>query len=190
MLVRLSHKIGLIGVIRPIRLIVFDHICGNVVRLAHHASRILTAGSNKPKVQPRLYRKLEREWWITLIERHLMQKKILVTDDAMFMRVILKGILIPEKYSVVEACNGQEAIDQYAAHKPDLVFMDITMPIMDGLTALKTIKQQHPEACLVMCTAMGQQSMVIEAIKSGAKDFIVKPFQAERVLECVKKLIG
>lgn len=119
-----------------------------------------------------------------------MQKKILVTDDAVFMRSMLKGILLPNKFTVVEASNGQEAIDQYNAHKPDLVFMDITMPVMDGLTAVKAIKSQHPDACMVMCTAMGQQNMVIEAIKAGAKDFIVKPFQAERVLECVRKFVA
>lgn len=119
-----------------------------------------------------------------------MQKKILVTDDAMFMRAMLKNILIPQKYTVIEATNGQEAVDRYKSEKPDLVFMDITMPVMDGLTAIKAIKQEDPEACLVMCTAMGQQSMVIEAIQAGAKDFIVKPFQAERVVDCVQRLIG
>lgn len=118
-----------------------------------------------------------------------MHKKILVTDDAAFMRVMLKGILIPEKYAVIEATNGQEALEQYASHQPDLVFMDITMPVMDGITALKAIKARFPDACLVMCTAMGQQNMVIEAIKAGAKDFIVKPFQADRVLECVRKFV-
>ena len=116
-----------------------------------------------------------------------VQKKILVTDDAAFMRMLLKGILIPEKFSVIEATNGQEAVEQYAAHKPDLVLMDITMPLMDGLTALKTIKNRFPDARLVMCTAMGQQTTVIQAIREGAKDFIVKPFQPERVLECVRK---
>jgi two-component system chemotaxis response regulator CheY len=119
-----------------------------------------------------------------------MQKKILVTDDAMFMRAMLKNILIPNKYSVFEAANGAEAIEMYAAHKPDMVFMDITMPIMDGITATKQIKGKYPGALVVMCTALGQQNMVIEAIQAGAKDFIVKPFQPERVLDCVKKLVG
>jgi two-component system chemotaxis response regulator CheY len=119
-----------------------------------------------------------------------MQKKILVTDDAMFMRAMLKNILIPNKYAVFEAANGQEAIDMYATHKPDMVFMDITMPVMDGITATKQIKSANPDALVVMCTALGQQNMVIEAIQAGAKDFIVKPFQPERVLDCVKKLVG
>jgi two-component system, chemotaxis family, chemotaxis protein CheY len=119
-----------------------------------------------------------------------MQKKILVTDDAVFMRSMLKGILVPNKYAVIEAANGQEAVEQYTAHKPDMVFMDITMPVMDGITAVKTIKEKFPDAIMVMCTAMGQQNMVIEAVRAGAKDFIVKPFQPERVMECVQKLIG
>ena len=119
-----------------------------------------------------------------------MQKKILVTDDAMFMRAMLKNILIPNQYSVLEATNGQEAIDIYNAQKPDLVFMDITMPVMDGITATKQIKDANKDAIVVMCTALGQQNMVMEAIRAGAKDFIVKPFQADRVLDCVKKLVG
>lgn len=119
-----------------------------------------------------------------------MQRKILVTDDALFMRAMLKGILIANKCAVVEAANGQEAIDQYKFHRPDLVFMDITMPVMDGITATTQIKACDPDALVVMCTALGQQSMVLDAIRAGAKDFIVKPFQPERVLECVKKLIG
>lgn len=119
-----------------------------------------------------------------------MQKRILVTDDAMFMRSMLKNILIPNKYSVFEASNGQEAVDMFRLHSPDLVFMDITMPIMDGITATKTIKTAFPNALIVMCTALGQQNMVVEAIRAGAKDFIVKPFQPERVLDCVKKFVG
>jgi two-component system chemotaxis response regulator CheY len=120
-----------------------------------------------------------------------MSKKILITDDALFMRVTLKNILVSNGYEVVgEATNGQEAVEKYESSRPDLVLMDITMPVMDGITATKTIKGKHPEAMVVMCTAMGQKSMVIEAIQAGAKDFIVKPFQPDRVLESIKKLIG
>lgn len=86
--------------------------------------------------------------------------------------------------------NGKIAVDKYNEAKPDLVLMDITMPEMDGIQALKAIKGNDPNAAVIMCSAMGQQAMVIEAIQSGAKDFIVKPFQAERVLEAVKKVIG
>ena len=117
-----------------------------------------------------------------------MSKKILISDDAMFMRAMLRGILIENQYAVYEASNGQEAVDQYEAHHPDLVFMDITMPVMDGIAATRAIKAKNPEAVIVMCSAMGQQSMVIEAVRAGAKDFIVKPFHPERVLDCVKKL--
>jgi two-component system chemotaxis response regulator CheY len=117
-----------------------------------------------------------------------MSKKILITDDTLFMRVTLKTILKENGFDdVIEACNGQEAVDQYAAHKPDLVLMDITMPIKDGLTALKEIRLADPNATVVMCTAMGQKNVVIEAVQSGAKDFIVKPFQPDRVIESVRK---
>ena len=89
-----------------------------------------------------------------------------------------------------EAENGKIAVDKYNEVKPDLVLMDITMPEMDGIQALKAIKGNDPNAAVIMCSAMGQQAMVIEAIQSGARDFIVKPFQAERVLEAVKKVVG
>jgi two-component system chemotaxis response regulator CheY len=119
-----------------------------------------------------------------------MQKKILVTDDAMFMRHMLKTLLIANKFMVYEAANGQEALDQYAEIQPDLVLMDITMPVMDGIEATRTLKAVHPDAKIVMCSAMGQKNMVVEAIQAGAKDFVVKPFQPEQVLECVRKQIG
>jgi two-component system chemotaxis response regulator CheY len=120
-----------------------------------------------------------------------MPKKILITDDALFMRVTLKNILVANGYEVAgEATNGQEAIEKYVSVKPDLVLMDITMPIMDGISACKAIRTTDPLANVVMCTAMGQKNMVIEAIQAGAKDFIVKPFQPDRVLESIKKLIG
>jgi two-component system chemotaxis response regulator CheY len=107
------------------------------------------------------------------------------------MRVTLKNILTKNGYEIAgEAANGKEAVDLYKSTKPDLVTMDITMPEMDGLAALREIRANDPEAKIVMCTAMGQKNMVMEAVTAGAKDFIVKPFQAEKVLESVQKLIG
>ena len=120
-----------------------------------------------------------------------MAKNILICDDAAFMRMMIKDILTKNGYNVVgEAENGVKAIEAYQEFSPDLVLMDITMPEMDGIDALKGIREKDPNACVIMCSAMGQQAMVIEAIQSGAKDFIVKPFQADRVLEAVKKAIG
>ncbi|MCR4781985.1 MAG: response regulator [Lachnospiraceae bacterium] len=120
-----------------------------------------------------------------------MAKNVMVVDDAAFMRMMIKDILSKNGYNIVgEAENGKKAVDTYAECKPDLVLMDITMPEMDGIQALKAIRENDPNASIIMCSAMGQQAMVIEAIQSGAKDFIVKPFQAERVLEAVKKVIG
>ena len=118
-----------------------------------------------------------------------MGKRILVVDDAMFMRMILKNILTKNGYEVCgEAANGIEAIDKYIELRPDLVLLDITMPEMDGITALKKIKMIEPKAKIIMCSAMGQQAMVIESIQGGAIDFIVKPFQEDRVLESLHKL--
>ena len=120
-----------------------------------------------------------------------MAKNILICDDAAFMRMMIKDILTKNGYEVAgEAENGLKAVEKYNETKPDLVLMDITMPEMDGIQALKGIKALDPAANVIMCSAMGQQAMVIEAIQSGAKDFIVKPFQAERVLEAVKKVVG
>ena len=120
-----------------------------------------------------------------------MAKKVLICDDAAFMRMMIKDILTKNGYEIAgEAENGQKAVEKYSETKPDLVLMDITMPEMDGIQALKKIKESDGEAKIIMCSAMGQQAMVIEAIQSGAKDFIVKPFQAERVLEAVKKVVG
>lgn len=120
-----------------------------------------------------------------------MAKNVLIVDDAAFMRMMIKDILSKNGYNIAaEAENGKIAIEKYNEVKPDLVLMDITMPEMDGIQALKGIKTIDPNASVIMCSAMGQQAMVIEAIQSGAKDFIVKPFQAERVLEAVKKVIG
>ena len=118
-----------------------------------------------------------------------MGKRILVVDDAMFMRRMLRDILTKNGYEVCgEAANGQEAIDKYIELRPDLVLLDITMPKMDGITALKEIKKIDPQAVVVMCSAMGQQAMVIDAIQGGAIDFIIKPFQEDRVLESLHKL--
>ena len=120
-----------------------------------------------------------------------MAKNILICDDAAFMRMMIKDILTKNGYTIVgEAENGQKAVEKYNETKPDLVMMDITMPEMDGIQALKKIKATDPNAAIIMCSAMGQQAMVIESIQSGAKDFIVKPFQPDIVLEAVKKAIG
>ena len=120
-----------------------------------------------------------------------MSNNILVVDDAAFMRMMIKDILTKNGYNVVgEAENGQQAVEKYAELNPDLVTMDITMPEMDGITALKKIKETSPEAKILMCSAMGQQAMVIDAIQAGAKDFIVKPFQADRVIEAIQKALG
>lgn len=120
-----------------------------------------------------------------------MAKNILICDDAAFMRMMIKDILTKNGYNIAgEAENGAKAVEKYFETKPDLVLMDITMPEMDGIQALKKIREGDGNAAVIMCSAMGQQAMVIEAIQSGAKDFIVKPFQAERVLEAVKKVVG
>ena len=120
-----------------------------------------------------------------------MAKNILICDDAAFMRMMIKDILSKNGYNVAgEAENGAKAVEKYAELKPDLVLMDITMPEMDGIQALKKIKESDPSALVIMCSAMGQQAMVIESIQSGARDFIVKPFQQERVIKENKKVIG
>ena len=120
-----------------------------------------------------------------------MAKNILICDDAAFMRMMIKDILTKNGYNIAgEAENGAKAVEKYAELKPDLVLMDITMPEMDGIEALKKIKETDPNAAVIRCAAMGQQAMVIESIQSGAKDFIVKPFQADRVLEAVQKVVG
>ena len=120
-----------------------------------------------------------------------MAQRILVVDDAAFMRMMLKDILTKGGYEDCgEAGDGVEALAKYNELKPDLVTLDITMPNKDGIAALKDIKAADPSAMCIMCSAMGQQSMVIEAIQSGAKDFIVKPFQADRVLESIRKVLG
>ncbi|UOQ47866.1 response regulator [Gracilibacillus caseinilyticus] len=120
-----------------------------------------------------------------------MAHSVLIVDDAAFMRMMIKDILTKNGYDVVgEAQDGQEAVEKYKELKPDLVTMDITMPEMDGIAALKEIKSSNEDAKIIMCSAMGQQAMVIDAIQAGAKDFIVKPFQADRVIEAISKVLG
>ena len=120
-----------------------------------------------------------------------MGKRALICDDAAFMRMMIKDILTKNGYEIAgEAENGAIAVEKYSELQPDLVLMDITMPEMDGIQALKKIRANDGNANVIMCSAMGQQAMVIEAIQSGAKDFIVKPFQPDRVLEAVRKVIG
>lgn len=117
--------------------------------------------------------------------------RVLIVDDAAFMRMMIKDILEKNGYQVVgEASNGLKAVEIYKAERPDVVTMDITMPDMDGIEAVKAIKAFDPAAKVIMCSAMGQQTMVMDAIRSGARDFIVKPFQAERVLEAIRKAVG
>lgn len=120
-----------------------------------------------------------------------MANKILIVDDAAFMRMMIKDILMKNGFDVVgEAADGSQAVDKYKELKPDLVTMDITMPEKDGIAALKEIKASDPGAKIIMCSAMGQQAMVIDAIQAGAKDFIVKPFQADRVIEAIQKALS
>lgn len=120
-----------------------------------------------------------------------MAKRVLIVDDAAFMRMMIKDILSKNGYEVAgEAENGMKAVEKYKELTPDLVLMDITMPEMNGIDAVKNIKAMDPGAKIVMCSAMGQQAMVIESIQAGARDFIVKPFQADRVLEAVRKVVG
>jgi two-component system chemotaxis response regulator CheY len=120
-----------------------------------------------------------------------MAIRVLVVDDAAFMRMMVKDILSKNGYEVVgEAENGMKALEKFQELKPDLITMDITMPEMDGISAVKEIKKIDANAKIIMCSAMGQQAMVIEAIQAGARDFLVKPFQPDRVLEAVRKAVG
>lgn len=116
--------------------------------------------------------------------------KILVVDDAAFMRMRCTKLLTDNGFETNEAADGAEAIEKYKEFKPDGVLLDITMPNMDGLSTLKEIIKMDPGARVAMVTAMGQQSMVMEALKTGARDFVVKPFDADRVLAAVKKMIS
>ncbi|OQA06375.1 MAG: Chemotaxis protein CheY [Firmicutes bacterium ADurb.Bin373] len=120
-----------------------------------------------------------------------MGKRILIVDDAAFMRMMIKNILIKNGYEICgEAENGQTAIELYKELKPDLITMDITMPEMNGIEVVKAIRAFDPGANIIMCSAMGQQAMVMEAIQAGAKDFIVKPFQQDRILQAIGRVLA
>jgi two-component system chemotaxis response regulator CheY len=112
---------------------------------------------------------------------------ILVADDAAFMRMRLKKLLEDAGHAVVEAANGKEAVDHYQETRPGVVLMDITMPEMDGVAATRAICQADPKARVIMVSALGQQAMIVSAIQAGAKDFVVKPYEPERVLQAVTK---
>jgi len=117
--------------------------------------------------------------------------KILIVDDTLFMRTLLKNILFTGGHTIIgEAGDGSEAVEKYKELKPDLVTMDVVMPKMNGIEALKAIKAMDPAARVVMCTAVGQEQMVKLAIKTGARGYIVKPFQAPKVLEEVKNVLA
>ncbi len=119
-----------------------------------------------------------------------MAAKILVVDDAAFMRMMIRDILVKNGYEVAgEAANGNEAVLKYQELRPDVTTMDITMPEMDGITAVREIRKVDPNARIIMCSAMGQQAMVLDAIQAGARDFIVKPFQEDRVIDAIKKVL-
>ncbi len=115
--------------------------------------------------------------------------KIMVVDDAQFMRLRVSKLLIKHGYEVVEAGDGAAAVQTYRQLKPDAVLMDITMPIKDGLTALSEIRQFDPQAKVIMLTALGQQAIVLKAMQAGAKDFLVKPFDPERIMKSVQKVL-
>ena len=117
--------------------------------------------------------------------------KILIVDDAAFMRMMVKDNLKKAGYTdFMEAGDGEDAIAKYLEGKPDLVILDITMPKMDGIQALREIKKLDQQVKVIMCSAMGQEGMVVEAIKLGAMDFIVKPFKPDRLIQTVKGILG
>jgi len=119
-----------------------------------------------------------------------MAPTVLIVDDALFMRMMIKDILTKDGFEVVgEAENGIEAVRKYAELKPDLVTMDIVMPEMDGIEAVRNILKLDPDAKVLMCSAMGQQPLVVEALEAGAKDFIIKPFQPAKVVEAARKAL-
>jgi two-component system chemotaxis response regulator CheY len=116
--------------------------------------------------------------------------RVLIADDASFMRQMIREIIEPEGYEVVgEATNGIEAVEQFEALQPDLVTMDIVMPKRSGIDAVKGILAQHPDACVVMCSALGQETLVMEALQAGARDFIVKPFKPDNVIATLQKIL-
>lgn len=116
---------------------------------------------------------------------------LMVVDDAAFMRMTIKKMVSAHGHTVVaEAGNGVEAVKKYIECKPDIVLLDITMPEMDGVSALKRIKEQDPAAKVIICSAMGQQAMVAQAIQSGAKDFVVKPFEESRLIAAIDRVVS
>ena len=118
-----------------------------------------------------------------------MKTRVLIADDASFMRQMIREIVEPEGFEIVaEAADGVEAVEQYERERPDLVTMDIVMPKRSGIDAVRGILEVDPGACVVMCSALGQESLVMEALEAGAKDFIVKPFKPEAVLDTLRKL--
>jgi two-component system chemotaxis response regulator CheY len=120
-----------------------------------------------------------------------MGKKVLVVDDASFMRMIVKDTLLPRGFEIVgEATNGNEAVSKYEALQPDLVTMDITMKEKDGLEAAREILAKHPDARIIMVTALGQEKMLLDSIALGVRDFVVKPFTAERIVSAVEKALA
>ena len=120
-----------------------------------------------------------------------MPRSVLICDDAIFMRTMVGDILTQAGFQVVgEAATGVQAVERYKALRPDLVTMDIVMPDMGGIDAVREITQYDPGARVLMCSAMGQQALVVEAIQAGARDFVVKPFQPSRVLEAVERVLG
>ena len=116
--------------------------------------------------------------------------KILIADDALFMRITLGDMLRGAGYEVCEAKNGSEMLEVYEREQPDLIMLDITMPELDGLNALKALKKKYPKVKVIMCSAMGQRAMVLDALQSGAHDFIVKPFEKSKVFESIKKVLA
>ena len=117
--------------------------------------------------------------------------KILIVDDAAFMRKVIRDSLTKNGYTdLYEAVDGKDAVEKYFEQRPDLVLMDITMPNMTGLEALKEIRSKDGNANIVMCSAMGQEAMVVEAVQAGIKDFIVKPFKEDRLMKTVTSILG
>jgi two-component system, chemotaxis family, chemotaxis protein CheY len=119
-----------------------------------------------------------------------MDRTILVVDDAAFMRMMIRDILVKEGYTIQEAVNGRDAVEKFEELRPDLVTLDVTMPEMDGIEALLAIRAIDPDACVLMVSAMGQQALIVQALEAGARDFLIKPFQPTKVLATVKKCFG